>query len=119
MTDQKGIDPPQSLDTTHWYDYWLPWLKRFQDAFPKQEVYSVAVTPASVGANTTSEQTFTVTGLTTNDHITVNKPTHQTGLGIVGARVSAANTAAITYMNTTGGAIVPTSETYTFHSIRK
>ena len=37
-----------------------------------------------------STQTFTVTGLTTNDMVFVNKPTGQTNLAIVGCRVSAA-----------------------------
>lgn len=75
--------------------------------------YDVAVTPAQVAANTTAEQTFTVAGLTTNDVVAVTKPTAQAGLGIVGARVSAANTLAITFSNNTGSGITPTAaETY-------
>ena len=81
--------------------------------------YSVSINPTSVGANTTSEQTFTVVGLKTTDVVVVNKPSHQTGLGIVGARVSAANTLAITFMNTTGAGIDPSSETYTILAIRE
>lgn len=71
-------------------------------------------TPSQVGANTTAEHTFTVNGITTADMIiSVNKPTHQTGLGIVNWRVSATNTVAITYMNNTGSGITPTaSEVY-------
>jgi hypothetical protein len=71
-------------------------------------------TNASVGANTTAERTFTLQGVRLGVDIvlTINKPTHQAGLGIVNARISADNTIAITYMNNTGSGITPTSETY-------
>lgn len=66
-----------------------------------------------VNANTTSEQTVTVPGLIVGDFVNVIKPTHQTGLGIVNCRVSAANTLAIEFMNNTGSGITPTaSERY-------
>lgn len=72
-----------------------------------------SISPTIVNANTTSEQTFTVTGLKTGDVVVVNKPTHQTGLSVVGCRVSAANTLAIQFCNNTAGNITPTaSETY-------
>lgn len=115
---EKGIDPPQTLDTSHWDKYWLRWFKRLADAFPKTETYSESLSPASVAANTTAEQTFTVNGLSTNDILTVNKPSLNAGLGIVNVRVSAINTLAITYSNNTGGAIVPTTETYKIVSTR-
>lgn len=68
--------------------------------------------PASVGANTTAVQTFTVPGLAVGDSIDVNKPSHQAGLSIGNVLVSAANTLQIQFVNTTGGAIVPTTEQY-------
>lgn len=78
-----------------------------------------ALTPALVAANTTAEQTFTVNGLVVGDVVTVNKPTAQAGLGIVGARVSAANTLAITFSNNTAAGITPTAaETYIVGVIR-
>lgn len=116
--DERGIDPPQSISVEFWDAYWVKWFKRLQDNFPKIETYTSALTPSSVAANTTAEQTFTVTGLNTNDLVFVNKPSHQAGLGIANTRVSAANTIAITYINTTAGAITPTSETYKIVSIR-
>lgn len=84
------------------------------------QVYSPSLSPAAVAANTTAEQTFTVTGLATNDKILfINKPTAQAGLGIVGMRVSAANTLAITFSNNTGSSITPTaSETYQVGALR-
>src|SRR5712691_6459698 len=64
--------------------------------------FAQSLSPALVAANTTAEQTFTVTGLAVGDVvISVNKPTAQAGLGIVGWRVSAANTLAITFSNNT------------------
>jgi hypothetical protein len=68
--------------------------------------------PASVGANTSAEQTFTVPGLQLGDSVDINKASHQVGLSIGNVRVSAANTLAIQFVNTTAGAIVPTSEQY-------
>ena len=75
----------------------------------KQSVISVTLSPASVAINTTAEQTFTVNGLLAGDFVSCNKPTAQAGLGIVGCRVSAANTLAITFSNNTAGAITPTA----------
>lgn len=71
-------------------------------------VYQQALTPTSVAANTTAEQTFTVTGLPALSVVVVNKPSNQAGLGVLGARVSAANTVAINFANYTATAITPT-----------
>ena len=80
---------------------------------PVLKTVTATLTPTSVAANTTVEQTFTVNGINANMQIYVNKPTFTTGLGIGGYRVSAANTVAITYVNNTSAAIVPPSESYT------
>jgi hypothetical protein len=77
-------------------------------------LYSVTLSPASVAANISAEQTFTFTGLALTDWVSVNKPSTQAGLVIGGVRVSAANTLAITFGNLTASAITPTpSEAYT------
>lgn len=74
---------------------------------------SAALTPISVAANTTAEQTFTVSNLTASTAVLVNKPSNsQAGLSIAGVRISGANTLAITFVNATGSAIVPNAETY-------
>tara|TARA_R110000868_G_scaffold90526_1_gene251192 strand:- start:519 stop:836 length:318 start_codon:yes stop_codon:yes gene_type:complete len=81
----------------------------------KMSVISVTLSPAAVAANTSAEQTFTVNGLLPGDHVSCNKPTAQAGLGIVGCRVSAANTLAITFGNFTGSSITPTAlQVYSF-----
>jgi hypothetical protein len=74
--------------------------------------YRQTITPTSVSANTSSEQSFTVTGLSTSDIVYINPPSNVTGLGITGVRVSSANTIAITFSNSTGGALTPPSGTY-------
>lgn len=77
--------------------------------------YTVTISPTIVNANTTSEQTFTVSGIVaaTDNIIAVTKPTHQAGLSIGNYRVTADNTIAIQFINNTGAGITPTaSETY-------
>lgn len=86
------------------------WKQRFRRL-------TATLTPAIVAANTTAEQTFTVSGvaLATDYCVGVSKPTAQAGLGIVGWRVSADNTIAITFSNNTGAGITPTAaQTYQF-----
>ncbi len=75
-------------------------------------VVSVVFDVASLSANTTEEQTVTVKGLKTTDFVSVSKPSHDTGAMAGTARVSADNTLAVTFMNATGSAIDPGSETY-------
>lgn len=75
-------------------------------------IYRVTLTPSSVGANTTAEQTFTVQGVQVGDSLDVNKASHQTGLSIGNIRVPAPNVLAIQFVNTTGSPIVPASELY-------
>jgi hypothetical protein len=62
--------------------------------------------------NTTQETDVTIPGLTTDMFVMVNKPSHSTGAAVVGARVKSADTLSITYMNATGSAVNPASETY-------
>ena len=78
-----------------------------------------ALTPTIVNTVTAPEQTFTVNGLVVGDLVIVNKPSAQAGLGIAGARVTAANTLGITYVNPTAGNITPTAETYLLLVIRR
>lgn len=81
--------------------------------------FGPSLSPANVAANTTAEQSFTVTGLKTGDIVLGNKPTAQAGLGVVGMRVSATDTLAITFVNATASGITPTaSQTWTFAILR-
>jgi len=107
---EKGIEPPS--------EPLFEWASRLQLLFPKVRTYEVSLNPASVAANTVAEQTFTVTGLTTKDIITVNSPALTAGLTVTSERVSAANTLALTFFNNTGGAIDEASGTYKILAIR-
>lgn len=79
---------------------------------PVMETLQAALVPVSVAANTTAEQTFTVAGLTAGTEVLVDKPSITPGIALVGARVSAANTLALNYANTTAAAVAPPAETY-------
>lgn len=87
---------------------------------PLQGFYRIlqTITPTSVSANTTSEQTFSVPGVLPGDSIDINKASHQAGLGITNVRASAANVLAITFMNNTASPITPTSEQYIIGGMR-
>jgi hypothetical protein len=68
--------------------------------------------------NTTQEAFVTVPGVLPGDFVMVNKPSNSPGIGIVNARVSAANTVGVTYGNFTGSAVNPPAENYLFCVIR-
>jgi len=93
-------------------DTWAKWFTTVSDNVYRYDKYEVSFNPTSVSANTTSEQTITIVGVASNDFVTISKPSHTAGLGIVNIRVSAKDTIAITYMNNTGSPIDPPSETY-------
>jgi len=79
-----------------------------------QWVMAVTLSPATVAATSTAEQTFTVTGLAMGDMVDLQKNSAMVpGLGIVNSRVSAANTLAVTFVNTTNYVQTPAaSEVY-------
>lgn len=119
---EKGI--PKPPEPPNWFkdislteEAWR-WISRVWSNYPKVHTFQQTLTPSAVGANSESVQTFTVTGLTTMDVVLVNKPTNQSGLDLIHAWVSAANTLSIKYRNSTGGGITPTAEAYRIVSIR-
>lgn len=75
-------------------------------------VCAIALDVGSVAATTSVEQTFTVKGLKPGDFVHLNKPSLHAGLVVSTARVSAPDTLAITFGNTTAAAIDPGVETY-------
>ena len=75
-------------------------------------LYTPSLTPVSVAAATVAEQSFTVTGLATTDRVFAIAPGITAGTGIVNARVSAANTLLIAFVNATAGAVTPLAGTY-------
>lgn len=83
----------------------------FQPA-PIVDVFNQTLTPVSVAANVGAEQTFTVPGLVSGGKVIVTKPTVTAGLMLGGARISAANTLALNFVNNTAAAITPPAESY-------
>lgn len=73
---------------------------------------SASLTPASVATNTVAEQNFTVTGLRTGDFVELNPPSITAGVGISSARVSAADTLTVAFVNPTAGSLTPAAGTY-------
>lgn len=129
---QKGIEPPPKADIgledliaarmekfRGYIGNLDKWFRLLSDKVPKVQTTELTIDPASVSANTTSEQAFTVNGLTTEDIVTVNKPTHTTGLGIVNVRASDDDEVSITFANFTGSPIDPPSETYLLTATRR
>lgn len=86
-------------------------------ALTQAKVYTPTLTPAVVAVAGLSEQTFTVTGLSTADTVTVNGPAAAAGSAYLSARVSAADTLALTWL-TTAATITPTSGTYRVLAVR-
>ena len=79
------------------------------------QIRRITISPVAVAQGTSAEQTFPCNGLNVGDFVFVIKPTVQAGLSIGGARVTAANTIGILFVNTpnAGGNITPTAaETY-------
>lgn len=75
-------------------------------------VASLTIDVASVSTITTAEQTFTLKGLQVGDLVFTAKPSSTTGVVIGSARVSAADTIAIQFVNPTAGSVNPAEETY-------
>lgn len=77
------------------------------------------LTPVAVAGSTSAEQSFTIPGLQVGDFVDVNSPITQTaGISIGNVRVSATNTLAILFANSTGGSLTPASGQYTINICR-
>jgi hypothetical protein len=82
-------------------------------------IVSLAVTPAAVATITTAEQDFTLTGVAVGDFVSVSTTAAQTaGVAIAGARVKAADTISITYVNPTAASKTPAADTYLVQIVR-
>lgn len=111
--------PPAPLREKMLETSWQRWFGSVASNSVSIYQITATITPTSVAAQTTAEQTFTVNGIESSDIILVlSKPTNTAGIGVIGKRVTAANTVAIDFINVTAAPIVPPSETYTFVLIR-
>ena len=81
---------------------------------------AVTIDPASINATTVSAQTFTLTGATTADVLTLNVPAAglTAGLLVLQAYVSAADTITIVFQNSTGAPIDEASASWRYILMR-
>lgn len=79
-------------------------------------IFAVSITfdPANVATATTAEQSVTIPGLKVGDFVFWQKPTNTAGVGVVNARVSAADTLQLIFVNPTAGGVNAASETWQF-----
>ena len=114
---EKGITPvPFQLQKEN--PLLFAWLSQVQLVFPKINTYEESLNLTSINATSYSTQTFTVTGLDTNDIITVNPPALTSGLYLLSYRVSAADTLSLTLYNSTGSPIDEAAGTYKIMACR-
>lgn len=83
-------------------------------------VLTVTLAPAQTAIGTTAEQTFTINGLQLGDEVSVAANFAYTSqVTIANSRVSAANTIAIAFANTTAGALTAPTGSYNVEVNRK
>ena len=97
----------------------IRWLSLISLNVPDIRTFQNSVNLSSIGANSYSTETVTVTGVTTNDAVIVNPPVLTAGLYYISARVSGADTIELLFYNDTGGAIDEGSASYTFIAIAR
>ena len=88
-------------------------------AISQIRIFTPVLNPDTVSAASTAEEEYAVNGLSTDDTVIVNKPSHTSGCGIVNAVVSADDTLALTWMNADVALDCdPPSELYSIIAIR-
>lgn len=89
-----------------------------ENAVAKGGLLGLSLTPVQINAALCAEQNFTVAGLKTSDRVIVADYNTGNATGLVGARVSAANTLTLRFVNPTAGNLTPGAGTYYFEIIR-
>jgi hypothetical protein len=120
--DIKQMMPPIRWESATEADK-AKWISDLQNKLADIQTFAVTLTPAQVAADTFSAQSFTVTGIQTNDKIisisaasSISSTEGQ--VTIASYRVSAANTILIVFENEHTAAVTPTSQVYTFIVLR-
>ena len=82
-------------------------LARGNEAYDWLILPTITWSAATLAGNTTSELTATINGLVVGDYFDMflNNAAMTTGLQTTNMRISAANTLAVTWVNTTGGTL--------------
>lgn len=77
-----------------------------------QFLQQVTLDPSSIGANTISSETFTVTGVVTDTMYRCDALSLEAGLFIISCIPSATNTLTISIWNSTNSTVNPASQTF-------
>ena len=95
-------------------EYWNLSLWRQQPVAPSLTLYPYLAAPATaITASGIFEISQTITGVPVNSNVFLNKTTFTSGISIVNARVSAANTVQVSYRNINSTAVcLPSYEFY-------
>lgn len=96
---------------------WHVWFAKLLESVPKMTPYTFTLDPGNILAHATNMESVTLTGLSTQDIIVVNKPAYISGVIIEGV-CSVANRLDITFANITALAINPGSATYSCYAFR-
>lgn len=78
---------------------------------PKKPAQEITFTPGAMLTTVQVDNSVTVTGLSTEDHVIIEMPSLETGVILSHHWVSAANTLKIRLYNPTGATITPASQT--------
>ncbi len=81
-------------------------------------VVDVSWTPSAVSTVTAPVQTVTVPGVRVGDSVVVTPPGQTAGVTIGSARVSAANTVSVQFVNPTAGSVTPAAGVHKFLIVR-
>lgn len=118
LVTEKGIEPPNHLEIEDRPNL-LKWFLSLWSTYPRIRIYEVSVTPGTLTANSITNVTVTVTGISTNDILIVNKPSFTSGVGVVDVYATATDTVDITFICDKGSPTTPPTETYRIVAIRK
>lgn len=94
------------------------WINLVNRTVRKIFMQHATLTPTSVSANSTSDQTFTIQGLVALMHIDLTPPDLASGLFIGYVTVPANDTLKIRFVNITGGGLTPASGLYHITAIQ-
>ena len=112
---KKPLPPINKIDFQQISDYGFRWLDNIRDFTHRVEKLTATIDPASLSANATSAQAFTVQGVKVGDYVLHAEPTTFTDdFMLVNSKVT--DTDEITIQLHRGQATTydPPSETYTF-----
>jgi hypothetical protein len=111
---------PNISPSSEWGDHEVQmWLNLVNRTVRAISCYNLDITPASVGANSTDDQQFTLEGLTPNMRVFIEPPELAGNLAIAYVRIPTIDTLEIRFLNNSGGALTPASGIYKVTTIRQ